>query len=108
MTYIILRDTFGDLETIPGIEFAEFTEEELGDAVYNAVEAIMDSVDSMKNVDEYSNEQILSSSEELAIFRSVDKVGDMNIEEFIKTNAVIDFENYEYNLYLKLKEKFEK
>lgn len=108
MTYIILRDTFGDLETIPGIEFTEFTEEELGDAVYNAVEAIMDSMDSMKNVDEYSNEQILSSSEELAIFRSVDKVGDMMIEEFIKTNAVIDFENYEYNLYLKLKEKFEK
>ena len=104
MTYIILRDTFGDLETIPGIEFSEFTEEELGDAVYNAVEAIMDSM----NVNDYSNEQILSSSEELAIFRSVEKVGDVNIEEFIKTNAVVDFKDYEYNLYLKLKEKFEK
>lgn len=104
MTYIILRDTFGDLETIPGIEFSEFTEEGLGDAIYNAVEAIMDSM----NVDDYSNEQILSSSEELAIFRSVDKVGDMKIEEFIKTNALADFEDYEYNLYLKLKEKFEK
>ena len=104
MTYIILRDTFGDLETIPGIEFSEFTEEGLGDAVYNAVGAIMDSM----NVDDYPKEQILSLSEELAIFRSVDKVGDMNIEEFIKTNVLVDFEDYEYNLYLKLKEKFEK
>ena len=104
MTYIILRDTFGDLETIPGIEFSEFTEEGLGDAIYNAVEAIMDSM----NVHDYSNEQILSSSEEISIFRSVDKVGDMKIEEFIKTNALVDFEDYEYNLYLKLKEKFEK
>lgn len=103
MTYIILRDTSGDLETIPGIEFTEFTEEGLGDAVYNAVEVIMNSM----NVDEYSDEQILSTSEKLAIFRSVDKVGDIGIEEFIKTNALIDFENYEYILYLKLKEKFE-
>lgn len=103
MTYIILRDMCGDLTTIPNIEFDEFNEEALGDAVFNAVETIMESMET----EDYSNENILLASEELAIFRSVEKVGDLSIEDFIRQNAIINYEDHEYKLYLKLKEKYE-
>jgi len=104
MTYIILHDMVGELTTIPEIDFTESSEEGLGDAVYNAVEALMNS---MENYDD-SVESILNTSEDLVIFKSVEKVGDLDIKEFIRKNAVLDFENYEYQLYLKLKEKYEK
>ena len=110
MTYIILRDTFGDgLETIPNIGVDAIDEHQLNDYIWGAAQTIL-SEDGYSTVDEYEEENI-RMFDTLVIFKIVDKFSGEFVGKYIQDvlNTQEEKQNKEdYETYLKLKEKFEK
>jgi hypothetical protein len=110
MTYIILRDTFGDgLETISNIGVDVIEEHQLDEYICNAAEILLDE-DGWDGVEAYDEENI-PMSETLVICEVVGELKGKNVDTYIRDvlKEKEQKENTEeYELYLKLKEKFEK
>ncbi len=110
MTYIILRDTFGDgLETIPNIGVDVIEEHQLNDYIWGAVQTIL-SEDGYSTVDDYEEENI-PMCETLVICEIMGEFKGKNVDYYISeviTKRETEYTKDEYETYLKLKEKFEK
>ena len=117
MTYIILRDTFGDgLETISNIGLEVFNGDQLGDGIIDAAGIIAEE-DGYEDLKSYiDNHKALPIEETLVVceIRGLIREGPGLIStctDYIKgvIKKHMDKETKEqYALYLKLKEKFEK
>jgi threonine dehydratase len=110
MTYIILRDTFGNgLETIPNIGVDVIEEHQLDDYIWDAAKTIL-AEDGYATVTDYDEENI-ALSETLVICEILEKLKDKTVPYYIDEVLMKRETEYtveEYELYLKLKEKFEK
>ena len=110
MTYIILRDTFGDgLETISNIGVDVIEEHQLDEYICAAAEIIL-AEDGSESMNTYDEENI-PMSKTLVICEILDEVKGKNVSNYIGDvlQQQEEKENTEeYELYLKLKEKFEK
>ena len=111
MTYIILRDTFGDgLETISNIGVDVIEKHELNDYICDAAEIVANE-EGYEDLNTYIEESTLLMEETLVICEIVETIKDKSVDTYIKDvlKERLEKENKEeYELYLKLKEKFEK
>jgi len=107
MTYIILRDTFGNgLTTFSSVGLEVYDKDQLEEAVVAAAQELLDE-DGVETMEEYNGDFTISNT--IVICEIVEKVGCMSVENYI--NEVVkqkeDNERKErYELYLKLKEEF--
>ena len=110
MTYIILRNTFGDgLETISNIGVDVIEKHQLNEYICAAAEIIL-AEDGYESMNTYDEENI-SMSKTLVICEILDEVKGKNVSNYIEDVLQQQEEKKnteEYELYLKLKEKFEK
>ena len=110
MTYIILRDTFGDgLETISNIGVDVIEKHQLNEYICAAAEIIL-AEDGYESINAYDEENE-PMGETLVICEILDEVKGKNVSNYIGDvlQQQEEKENTEeYELYLKLKEKFEK
>lgn len=112
MTYIILRDTFGrGLETISNIGLEVIDAHQLEDCICDAAEILLVEDGQYATVSDYDEDGNTPMKETLVICEVLDKIGKRKVDIFIQ-DALTNKENQkneeEYELYLKLKEKFEK
>ena len=114
MTYIILRDTFGrGLETISNIGLEVIEKHQLDDYICDAVEITLqeDGYESLSEYEERWDDGANPMGEILVICEIVETIKDKSVDTYIRDvlKAKKEKENKEeYELYLKLKEKFEK
>ena len=110
MTYIILRDTFGDgLETISNIGVDVIEEHQLDEYICAAAEIIL-AEDGYESINAYDEENE-PMGETLVICEIVETIKDKSVDTYVLDvlKGQSEKENKEeYELYLKLKEKFEK
>ena len=110
MTYIILRDTFGDgLETISNIGVDVIEKHQLNEYICAAAEIIL-AEDGWDGVDAYDEENV-PMGETLVICEILGELKGKNVDTYILDVLKGQEEKQnkeEYELYLKLKEKFEK
>jgi hypothetical protein len=110
MTYIILRDTFGrGLETIPNIGVDVIEEHQLDEYICSAAEITL-AEDGWDGVDAYDEENE-PMGETLVICEILGELKGKNVDTYIQDvlKQKEEKENTEeYEIYLKLKEKFEK
>ena len=111
MTYIILRDTFGNgLETISNIGVDVIEEHQLNDYIYDAAEIVANE-EGYESLSEYIKESTLCMGETLVICEIVGELKGKDVDAYIDEVLMKRETEYtleEYELYLKLKEKFEK
>ena len=114
MTYIILRDTFGrGLETISNIGLEVIDEHQLDDFICDAAEITLaeDGYESLSEYEERWDESANPMGKILVICEVLNKFkgtsSDVYIRDVLK-NKQDQKDAEEYQLYLKLKEKFEK
>lgn len=114
MSYFLLRDTFGrGLETIPGIDLELVEEHQLVDHICDATDIFLGEVgyDSLKDYEEDWDEGANPMGQILVICKVVEEIKGKNADTYI-SDALRQREEErnkeEYELYLKLKEKFEK
>ena len=112
MTYIILRDTFGrGLETISNIGLEVIEEHQLDEYISAAAEITLLEDDQYCCISDYHDDGNLSMGEILVICEIVETIKDKSVDTYIRDvlKGQVKKENKEeYELYLKLKEKFEK
>jgi len=110
MTYIILRDTFGrGLETISNIGLEIIEEHELDDYICDATEIILEEV-GYEILSEYEADGANPIGEEIVICEIVGELKGKSVDTYILDVLKGKEEKQnkeEYELYLKLKEKFE-
>ena len=111
MGYIILRDTFGrNLEEISKIGLEVIEEEQLNDYILEAREHIL-AEEGWDGVDDYENDENNNPmGETLVICEIVDEIKGKFVDDYIYDVIREEEEKEnteEYELYLKLKEKFE-
>ena len=111
MTYIILRDTFGDgLETISNIGVDVIEKHQLNEYICAAAEIVANE-EGYGSLSEYIKESTLCMGETLVICEIVETIKDKSVDTYVLDvlKGQSEKENKEeYELYLKLKEKFEK
>ena len=118
MSYIILRDTFGDgLETISNIGLEMFSGDQLGDGIIGAAEIIAeeDGYEDLKSyIDDHKDlliEETLVICEIKAMIWEHCEARTHTCSDYIRDvikNHMDKETKEQYALYLKLKEKFEK
>ena len=112
MTYIILRDTFGNgLETISNIGVDVIEEHQLNEYICAAAEIILVEDDQYATLSDYDEDGNTPMGEILVICKILGEVKGKNVSNYIQDVLQQQEENKnkeEYKLYLKLKEKFEK
>ena len=114
MTYIILRDTFGrGLETISNIGLEVIDEHQLDDYICDAAEITLqeDGYESLSEYEERWDDGANPMGEILVICEVLNEYKGVNSDTYIQDvlKQKEEKENTEeYELYLKLKEKFEK
>ena len=110
MTYIILRDTLGcGLKTISNIGLDVFEKDQLDEYICHAAEIIADE-EGYEDLNTYVEESTLPMEETLVICEIVETIKDKSVDTYIKDvlKGQVEKENKEeYELYLKLKEKFD-
>lgn len=114
MTYIILRDTFGDgLETISNIGLEVIEKHQLDNFIFDAADIVANE-EGYEDLNSYIEESTLPMEETLVICEIVETIKDKSVDTYIRDvlKGRVEKENKEnkeeYELYLKLKEKFEK
>ena len=112
MTYIILRDTFGDgLETISNIGVDVIEKHQLDEYICAAAQSIIDE-DGWDGLEGYNgDEETIPMGETLVICEILGELKGKSVDTYI--NDLLEerekqSNTEEYELYLKLKEKFEK
>lgn len=114
MTYIILHDTFGrGLETISNIGLEIIEEHELDDYICDATEIILEEVgyESLSKYEEKWDDGANSIGNEIVICEIVGELKGKSVDTYILDVLKGQEEKQnkeEYQLYLQLKEKFEK
>ena len=110
MTYIILRDTFGDgLETMSNIRLDVIENHQLNEYICAAAEIVANE-EGYEDLNTYIEESTLPMEETLVICEIVETIKDKSVDTYIKDvlKGQVEKENKEeYELYLKLKEKFD-
>ena len=110
MTYIILRDTLGcGLKTISNIGLDVIEKDQLDEYICHAAEIIADE-EGYEDLNTYIEESTLPMEETLVICEIVETIKDKSVDTYIKDvlKGQVEKENKEeYELYLKLKEKFD-
>jgi threonine dehydratase len=110
MTYIILRDTFGrGLETISNIGVDVIEEHQLDEYICAAADIIL-AEDGWDGVDAYDEDNV-PMGETLVICEILGELKGKNVDTYIQDvlkNKEEQKDAEEYQLFLKLKEKFEK
>jgi hypothetical protein len=110
MTYIILRDTLGcGLKNISNIGLDVFEKDQLDEYICHAAEIIADE-EGYEDLNTYIEESTLPMEETLVICEIVETIKDKSVDTYIKDvlKGQVEKENKEeYELYLKLKEKFD-
>lgn len=111
MTYIILRDTFGrGLETISNIGLEVIEKHQLDNFIFDAADIVANE-EGYEDLNSYIEESTLLMEETLVICEIVETIKDKSVDTYIRDvlKGQVEKENKEeYELYLKLKEKFEK
>ena len=111
MTYIILRDTFGGgLETISNIGLEVIDEHQLDNYICDAAEIILAEY-GHESLSEYDEDGYTPMGETLVICEVLNEFKGVSSNVYIQDvlkNKEDQKEVEEYQLYLKLKEKFEK
>jgi hypothetical protein len=112
MTYIILRDTFGDgLTTFSSSGLELYDKDQLEEGILAAAQDLFDE-DGVDSVYEYEEEHApLVISDAIVICEIVDTIDGTYASDYIRNHIVeskIKQSTEDYELYLKLKEKFEK
>lgn len=111
MTYIILRDTFGNgLETISNIRLDMIKNHQLNEYICDAAEIVANE-DGYESVSQYIKEDRICMGETLVICEIVEELKGKSVDTYILDvlKGQEEKQNSEdYQLYLKLKEKFEK
>jgi hypothetical protein len=112
MTYIILRDRFGDgLTTFKSTGLELYGKDQLEEVVVGAAQELLDE-DGVDSVYEYEEDHApLLISDAIVICEIMDTIDGTYASDYIRHIVVeskIKESNEEYELYLKLKEKFEK
>lgn len=114
MTYIILQDTFGrGLEPISNIGLEVFDEHQLGDYICDATEIILaeSGYRSLSEYEERWDDGANPMGNTLVICEVLGEIKGVNVDTYIQDvlkNKEKQKDAEEYELYLKLKEKFEK
>ena len=114
MTYIILRDTFGrGLETISNIGLEIIEEHELDDYICDTTEIILEEVgyESLSEYEKKWDDGANPIGDEIVICEIVGELKGKNVDTYIRdvlTQKEEEKNKEDYELYLKLKEKFEK
>lgn len=114
MTYIILRDTFGrGLETIPNIGGDVIEEHQLDEYICSAAEITLaeDGYESLSDYEKRWDDDANPMGQILVICEILGELKGKNVDTYIQDvlKQKEEKENTEeYELYLKLKEKFEK
>jgi|DEB0MinimDraft_6_1074348.scaffolds.fasta_scaffold115160_1 phosphoribosylpyrophosphate synthetase len=108
MTFIILKDTFGNgLTTFDSVGLEVYDKDELEEVVAAAAQELLDE-DGYEDMEEYDGNRITISNT-IVICEIVEKVGRMSVENYIK-EVVKQKEDTvrkeRFKLYLKLKEEF--
>jgi hypothetical protein len=108
MTYIILRDTFGNgLEPLISVGLEVYDKDHLEEAVAAAAQELLGE-EGYENMEEYDCDGI-SISNTIVICEIAETIGCMSVENYIK-EVVKQREDTgrkeRYELYLKLKEEF--
>ena len=110
MTYIILRDTFGNgLETISNIGLDVIEEHQLDQYICDAAGIIAN--EDYRSVSDYNDDGNPSMGKVLVICKIVGELKGKNIDDYILDVLKKQEEKRnreEYDLYLELKKKFEK
>jgi threonine dehydratase len=111
MTYIILCDTFGNgLETISDIGVDVIEKHELNDYICAAADIVANE-EGYESVSEYIKESRICMGETLVICEIVEELKGKSVDTYILDVLKEQEEKQnseDYQLYLKLKEKFEK
>jgi len=110
MTYIILRDTFGaGLTTFNSSGLELYSKDQLEEGVVAAAQELLDA-DGIDSVYEYEEDHApLVISDAIVICEIMDTIDGTYASDYIRNLIVeskIKQSNEEYELYLKLKEKF--
>ena len=110
MTYIILRDTFGDgLETISNIGVDVIEKHQLNEYICAAAEIVANE-EGYETLNTCIEESTLPMEETLVICEIVETIKDKSVDTYIRDVLKGQEEKQnkeEYELYLKLKKKFE-
>jgi len=111
MTYIILRDTFGDgLETISNIGLDVIENHHLNEYICDAAEIVANE-EGYESVSDYNNDRNISMGGTLVICEIVGELRGKSVDTYILDVLKEQEEkenSEEYETYLRLKEKFEK
>jgi hypothetical protein len=112
MTYIILKDTFGNgLTTFNSSKLELYGKDQLEEGILAAAQDLLDA-DEVDSVYEYEEEHApLVIGDAIVICEIVDTIDGTYTSNYIRhliVESKIKQSNEEYELYLKLKEKFEK
>jgi len=112
MTYIILKDTLGNgLTTFNSSELELYSKDQLEEGILAAAQDLFDE-EGVNSVYEYEEQHAsLFISDAIVICEIVDTIDGTYASDYIRNLIVeskIKQSNEEYELYLKLKEKFEK
>jgi hypothetical protein len=112
VTYIILRDTFRNgLETISNIGLEVIEKNQLNEYICDAAEILLVEDDQYASINDYHDDGNIPMGETLVICEIVETIKDKSVDTYIRDvlKKQEEKENKEeYELYLKLKEKFEK
>jgi hypothetical protein len=110
MPYLILRDSFGNgLELCPSAGLTIFTREQLPEALCSVAHEIL-SINDCDTLPEYHDCSPMPIGEEIVVCEILGEMGDKEISDFIHDILVEDETKRtqeEYQLYLKLKRKFD-
>jgi hypothetical protein len=112
MTYIILKDTLGNgLTTFNSSELELYSKDQLEEGILAAAQDLFDE-EGVNSVYEYEEQHAsLFISDAIVICEIVDTIDGTYASDYIRhliVESKIKQSNEEYELYLKLKEKFEK
>ena len=111
MTYIILRDTFGrGLETIPNIGVDVIEEHQLDEYICEAAQTTLIEDDEYDSISDYHDDGNPSMGEVLVICEIAETIKGKSVDTYILDvlkEKEQEENKEEYEIYLKLKEKFE-
>lgn len=107
--YILLRETFGSgLEAFDGLNLEILNQDQLAEVVINQADNILGE-ECYESVHDYEKD-VIKIEDNFVIFEMTDKIGDSDVNQWVRHLIVenkINHSKNEYELYLRLKQKYE-